>query len=149
MISKKRYQVIIQYKVSSKRAVVDAKAQRWKQRIGIKSSFNTKFHVKIASVDARAERWNQRSGIKNHESNQCFNLEKHYVTLKLEDEIKEVISSHNSKQTINLVVAQAQWWNHRSGIKSPFNSKFQLKKSLVDAKAQISNQRTGIKSPFS
>ena len=71
------------------------------------------------------------------------------VDAKAEDEIKEVISSHNSKQSNNLVVAQAQWWNHRSGIKSPFNSKFQLKKPLVNAKAQISNQKTGIKSPFS
>ena len=35
-----------------KRALVDAKAQRWKQRSGIKSPFNSKLQFKEALVDA-------------------------------------------------------------------------------------------------
>ena len=39
-------------KYQVKRALVDAKAQRWKQRSGIKSPFNSKLQFKEALVDA-------------------------------------------------------------------------------------------------
>ena len=59
--------------------------------------------------------------------------------LKIKDEIKKFLSRHHSTYSNYqvkraLVEAKAQRWKQRSGIKSPFSSKFQFKEALVDAK---------------
>ena len=97
-------------KYQVKRALVDAKVQRWKQRSGIKSSFRSKSQLRKASDDAKAQRWNHRSGIKSPFISK-FQLKKALVMLKLKDKIREVMLNHHS-----------------------IHSKDEVKRALVDAK---------------